>query len=308
MNFDRLTTFLTAADTLNFTQAARSLSLSQSAVSQQIRELEDDLGLTLFERRGRGLALTPAGDRLRLLATPVMRDLKRARQSLEGLRDLPQGVLSLGASNTLGIYLLPSALGRFSQRYPGVRVSLKVGETGDLLRDLQSGELDLALVEQDPPPGRLSGWEKEALLEDELILIAAPEHPWAGRTIDLETLPEAPYILRTRNSATRQLIADRLAEAGFDHGRLAPRFELGNTEGIKRAVMAGLGIGWVSRYATTLEQAAGLVQEIGVAGLTVTRTLWLLKPPAERRFVHQERFCELLQSDVWRPAEARPVG
>ena len=136
MNLDRLTTFLAAAEDLNFTQAARRLHLSQPAVSQQIKELEEDLGVILFERRGRGLLLTPAGDRLRALAQPVLREVRQVRAEMGAFRDQPQGVLRVGASNTPGIYLLPFALGRFSTQWTGVRVSMEVSHPEALWRAL----------------------------------------------------------------------------------------------------------------------------------------------------------------------------
>ncbi len=310
MKLEHLTTFLTAAEDLNFTHAARRLHLSQSAVSQQIRELEDDLGVSLFERRGRGLLLTPAGERLRALAKPLMRDVRLTREALGEFREMPQGVLHVGASITPGIYLLPYALGEFARRYPGVRISLRVADGPEIVRALQDGDLDLALLEDDPAPGRMPGWEHIRLLDDELTLITPPNHAWAKRrdltVADLETFP---IIFRQEDSPTRQLIVDHIAKAGLDPDRLQTLFELGNTEAIKRAVMAGLGIGWVSRYASALERQAGWLAEVDVAGLHIGRTLWLLMPPPDRTTVHQKRFADLLMMGGWLPpvfAEMRP--
>lgn len=306
INIDRLNTFVVAADTLNFTQAARRLHLSQSAVSQQIRELEEELDVTLFERRGRGLALTPAAERLRKRALRVLREMNDTWREISAFQSVPQGVLRIGASNTLGIYLLPYALGRFSQQFPGVRTTLLVSEVDAIVRGLQEGELDLALIEQNLAPGRLHGWERVPLMEDEVTLIVPPEHPWAAEaSIPLERLPESSFIWRQQNAETRSLIWDHLAEAGFDPERLPVRFELGNTEGIKRAVMAGLGVGWVSRHATLMERKAGLLKEVAVEGCTIRRTLWLLRPQHDRTVIHQQRFGEMLLGGEWLPEEMR---
>lgn len=301
MNLDRLATFLAAADTLNFTQTARRLHLSQSAVSQQMRELEEDLGVTLFERRGRGLMLTPAGETLRARGQALVREAGAVRSELEAFRGLAQGVLRLGASNTLGIYLLPYALGRFSLLYPGIRVSLVVTDVGAILTKLRDGELDAALVEEDLPPGSIPGWEKLPLLEDALVLVAPAGHPVLDSLpLPRERLLTLPFILRPRDSETRRMIHDRLAEEGLDPERLNIRFELGNTEGIKRAVMTGLGVGFVSRYATWLEQRVGWLVEVPIAGLDLRRMLWLVRPRTGRP-AHSERFSEMLLSGEWLP-------
>jgi DNA-binding transcriptional LysR family regulator len=302
MNFDRLNTFLVAAEDLNFTQAARRLHLSQPAVSQQIRELEDELGVSLFERRGRGLLLTPAGERLRTVSQPIMRELKQMEVEMSAFKDTPQGVLRVGASNTPGIYLLPEALGRFAASETGVRVSLHVADTEAILRALHEGDVDMAVVEEEPPMGRLQGWERIPVLQDELVLISRPDHPWAkAGKITLDRLVESPFIFRTRQSETRQLIHKRLAEEGLDPEQLSVPFELGNTEGIKRSVMAGLGMGFVSCFATSLERRTGLLAEVGIENFHIPRTLWLIRPADTRLTPHLQRFCELLEGQDWLP-------
>ena len=303
MTLDQLNTFLLASGELNFSRTARLLHLSQSAVSQQIRELEEDLGVTLFERRNRAISLTPGGERLRLLASTIVRDVKRARAELESLKGVPQGVLRIGATMTPGVYLLPHALGRYSQRFPGIRTGLRITHAEELLSLLNAGELDLAVVEEDPAANRTHGWERTPLMQDELVLIVPPEHPWSAReAIAPDELSSQPFIFRQQDSKTRQLILDRLSEAGVAPESLVTRFELSNTEGIKHAVMAGLGVGFVSCFAMAIERRARLLVDVPIAGVSITRTLWLLKPPPARAFAHQERFCELLGRADWLPA------
>lgn len=303
MKHEHILTFLAAAEELNFTHAARRLFLSQSAVSQQIRELEEDLGVSLFERRGRGLLLTPAGEQLRAHAKPIVRDIRFAREALAEFRSVAQGVIRVGASNTPGIYLLPYALGQFAKDFPGVRISLRVADGPALIRAMQDGELDLALMEDDPAASRLPGWEPTALIQDQLALVASPEHPWAkAGTIGLAQLAEHPIIFRQESSPTRRLILARIAAAGLDPDRLRTHFELGNTEAIKRAAMANLGAGWVSRYSCVFEKRAGWLEEVEVEGLLIQRPLWLYQPPAERSVPHQRRFAELLLARTWLPA------
>lgn len=307
MNLDQLRTFATAADTLNFTQAARMLHISQPAVSQQIRELESALKVTLFERRGRTLALTPAGERLRPLALDLLSGAKRAEDELAEYRGVPQGVFLLGAENTPGTYLLPHVLGAFSREFPGVRISLRVTDIETIERSLTDGELDLAVTETEPSPGRIHGWERVPFMQDELVLIVPPTHRWASRgTVELDDLEGEPFILRQRDSALRRLYSDRLADAGFNPDRLAIRFELSSTEGIKHAVMAGLGVGFVSRNAIDVELAAGRLSVLRVRDVPIERPLWLIRPQGRKLAIYQQRFVDTLTSGAWAPEAKIP--
>jgi len=302
MNFDRLGTFLAAADEGNFTHAGGRLCLSQSAVSQQIKELEHELGISLFERRGRGLLLTPGGERLRDLVRPLLRDIQRIRNDMGSFRGVTQGVLRIGATPLPGIYLLPHAIGAFSEALPNVATTLVVGDVEETVARLQAGEIDLAVVEEAPDQAAIFGYERSPFIEDEVRLVALPDHPWAKRGyVTIQELPEEAYILRLPGSDVRSMVADRLAEAGLDPSRLNARFELGNTEGIKHAVMTGLGVGFVSRHATRIEIEAGLLADVPIEGVRFPRTLWKLLPPASRLGPHRQAFCELLDSFQWKP-------
>lgn len=311
MKIEHLKTFLAAAEHLNFTQAARHLYLSQPAVSQQIRELEESLGVQLFERRGRGLLLTPAGELLKLRAAPLLSEFRKTQVELESLASTPQGVVRIGASNVPGLYVLPRALGAFSSAAPGIRITLTLHPPDDLVTGLLGGDLDLIVTQEEPAANRIAGWEKVPLWDDELVLVAWPEHPFAGRaSVRAEELAGQSFISRQAGSATDRLVIDRLAEAGLDPERLVSRFELGHPEGIKQAVMAGLGLGFLSRYAVTAEQRTGLLKEVPIEGVTMRRPLWLIRPPFERLPLHMRDFCDLLAAGGWRaapiPAERQP--
>ncbi len=308
MDLDRIRTFVLAAEELNFSKTARMLHLSQPAVSQQIREVEDYMGVALFERRGRGLALTPAGDRLKPLAAALLKDADSLRKAIAEFRGVAQGVLRIGSGTTLGIYLLPYVLGSFSRANPAIRASLRIAESEVLVRNLREGEIDLALVEEDLPLGRLFGWEKVPLLDDELVLIASADHPWAAReAIALPDLAGQDFIMRPPDSPARLLIQDRLVEAGFDPVRLLVRFELGHTEGIKRSVMAGLGLGFVSRYAIADEVKAKTLVVIPIRDFTISRKLWLIRPAEKNLPSHLQRFVEVLMSPGWLPPPLREL-
>ena len=302
LNMERLRTFVFAAERLNFTVAARDLHLSQPAVSQHIRELETELELTLFERRGRSLALTPAGERLRPMAKSLLRDLDRVGSALADLRGAPQGILRIGASSTLGIYLLPHAMGHFTRLYPGIRLTLQVGNRHVLARAIHDSDVDVVLVKDLPAAGTLHGWARTPFMTDEIILIVPPKHPWAQRgRIALNELGDAQFILRQSQSVTRQLVLGSLADAGFDPERLQIRFEHGHTEGLKQAVMAGLGVAFVSRYAVATEIPAGLITPVAIEGMRITRPLWMLRMTPEQPATAEQAFCDMLSAGEWLP-------
>jgi DNA-binding transcriptional LysR family regulator len=302
LNPEQLRTFLTAADCLNFTKAGESLHLSQPTVSQHIRELETRLEVTLFERRGRRVALTPAGERLRPFAKASLDQLERTITALDEFRGVPQSVLRLGASHTVGIYLLPQVLGLFSSRYPGIRASLQIGDPDMVLRGIQDGDLDMSLTSIAAPAAQTVGWSCRPFQDDELVLIASPNHPVTRRSgISLTDLVALPMIMRQSQSPTRQLILDAIAKVGVDPARLSIRFELGHTEGLKRAVMANLGVAFVSRYSIALEVAAGWLCVVPLPELRVTRSLWLTHRNAARLSVYEARFADLVIGHDWRP-------
>lgn len=302
LSLERLQTFVTAAEHLNFTVAGDQLNLSQPSVSQHIRELETVLSVSLFERRRRKLTLTPAGEHLRPLAKALLVQAERTVEAMAAFRGMPQSIVRVGAGNTPGIYLMPHALGRFSGHDPGARVSLQVTDAQGIAKALHDGDIDVAVVSEKLPIGRLHGWQQEPLLDDDLVLIVAPDHPWArtGRT-SLDHLATTQWIMRQSTSPTRQLILDRLTEAGFDTDRLAIRFEVGHTEGLKRAAQAGLGACFVSRYAITRELQAGWLVEVAVDPLHISRKLWLLSRPGARQSLHEQRFCAMLRQREWLP-------
>lgn len=275
----RLRTFVVAAEEKNFTQTARVLNFSQSAVSQQIRELEDSLDVKLFDRRGRSVALTPAGERLLPLAMGILRDLENVETSLVPYRSQSQGVLRIGATEVPGGYLLPQVLGQFSQACPGVRATLMVGTEAEVERAVQEGALDLLVLEGELPHGRVFGWSREAFMEDELVLIVPPTHPWATRTsVTAQDLREVEIIARRPDQSTRTIASENLAGIGVNSSWMSVRFEIRHTEALKRTVMAGVGSGWISRLTVAYDAEQGDLAIVPVDGLRIVRPLWLLTP------------------------------
>jgi DNA-binding transcriptional LysR family regulator len=282
VNLDLLKTFVVAAEALNFTKAAEALYLTQPAVSQHVKELEAHFGQPLFERRGRQVSLSVAGHAFLPHARELLARWAEANEELAALRGQVGGHLSLGAGNTAGVYLLPRLLGRFRDQHPHVRVTLKVAPNRDLLEMLGHGALDLALVDAAVDDARRP-LERTPFLVDELVLVAPP-----GAVGPLR--PDTPLLVRAVGSAT-----DRAVEEALGY---APRvaLELGSTEAIKQGVMAGLGLGFVSRHAIADEVAAGRLVVLDAP--RVERPLWLVAPQRRVQPATVQRFRAFLLAGV----------
>jgi DNA-binding transcriptional LysR family regulator len=276
MDFPRLTVFLAVARQLNFHRAAETLHLSQPAVSRHIQRLEAELGLALFERRGNRVALTEAGRRLQDYGQRVARLTDEVRRELVELQGLQRGKLRIGASTTPGLYLLPERLAHFRRDHPGIEASLEIGNSAEVSRRVAGGELDLGFVGALPDQG---GLQVQAFAEDEVVLITPPgrrfAHPLASASVAAVLAPFAgePWILREPGSGTREVALAGLARLGVTP---AHTMELAGCEAVKRAVAAGLGVGFVSRHAIALEVGHRLVSIVDEPRLRFRRALYLV--------------------------------
>jgi|DewCreStandDraft_1066081.scaffolds.fasta_scaffold00049_4 DNA-binding transcriptional LysR family regulator len=286
---DELRTFHAVARRRSFTRAAEELALTQPAVSGHVRRLERRLGTRLFVVRHRQVFLTPEGEVLFAFAERVFNLLAEAERAVAEVAALERGQLRLGASTTIGIYVLPPVLGTFARRYPGLRITLDIGTTAEIAARVRRGELPLGLVEAEVEP---DGVLVEPFLTDRLVLIVPPDHPWARRgRIGIEELAGAALIQREPGSGTRALV-----ERALHAHTLAPRvvMELGNTEAIKRAVMAGLGVAFVSQYTVAGELQAGQLAAVETPELALERTFHLIMPADGYRPRAVQAFLDLL--------------
>jgi DNA-binding transcriptional LysR family regulator len=252
MEVDRLTMFRAVAREGGFTRAARKLHRTQPAVSQAIRTLEEELGERLFERLGRETALTPAGRAYLEHVDEAFEALERGRDRLASLRELMEGELLLGASDTTACYVLPPAIEAFRARHPAVELRIANRPSPVTLEQVASREVELGFVTLPLSHPRLT-LERWMDLED--VVIVQPEHPLASRRrLRLEHLAEHPMLLLDRGSRSRSFIDERFARAGVEP-RIA--MELASIEVIKRLVELGLGVSIVPAIAVADEVAAG---------------------------------------------------
>lgn len=271
----RLTVFRAVAAHLSFRKAADALYLTQPAVSSQIKALEDDLGIQLFDRGHGRIALTEAGSLLLDFAGRSQTLFAQAAVAIAALKGESSGVLALGASTTIAQYALPHKLGEFCARNRGVEIKMFSGNTEQVVEDLLARRISLGLIEG---PSRSSQVHVEPYLSDELVLIVPGGHEWAEReTVTVKELPSIPFLMRERGSGTRDVILQALERRAIHVNDLRIAMELDSTEAIKSAVAAGLGAGFVSRWALRQDSRAGNdFTIVALAGLRILRSFFFV--------------------------------
>jgi DNA-binding transcriptional LysR family regulator len=267
MTLRQLEVFLAIAHAHSYRQAAEGLHTSQPALSQHVRELEAELGVRLFDRLSRGVVPTEAGRLLEERAKRVFATLTDVREVLGELQGLRRGSLLVGASTTPGIYVLPAVVGEFRRRYPGIDLRLRIANSRVIEEAIRSHEVDLGVV---GGHGLAPGEECLAAgLPDELVLIVSPRHRWAKRReVAPADLADEALLVREEGSATRRVTERALQQAGVGW-RVS--MELGHTEAIKQAVIAGLGVAFVSVHAVRGEVADRRLMAIRLRGLRIQR-------------------------------------
>ena len=267
MTLRQLEVFLAIAHAHSYRQAAEGLHTSQPALSQHVRELEAELGVRLFDRLSRGVVPTEAGRLLEERAKRVFATLTDVREVLGELQGLQRGSLLVGASTTPGIYVLPAVIGEFRRRYPGIDLRLRIANSRVIEEAIRAHEVDLGVV---GGHGLAPGEECLAAgLADELVLIVSPRHRWAKRReVAPADLADEPLLVREEGSATRRVTERALEQAGVSW-RVS--MELGHTEAIKQAVMAGLGVAFVSVHAVRGEVASRRLVAVRLRRLRIQR-------------------------------------
>jgi len=272
----RLKVFRAVAEHLNFRRAGEELYLTQPAVTLQIKALEEDLGVSLFDRTGTQVALTAAGSVLLDYVRRMYDLLAEAEQSISALGGSVSGDLKIGVSTTIAQYVLPRMLGEFHREYPQVRLAVESGNTEEIVNALGEQRITLGLIEG---PSRRRDVHAEPFLEDELVLIVPASHEWAvAGSIQVGQLSGAPLLMREQGSGTRRVIELALEKAGVKMKTLRIALALDSTESIKSAVEAGLGVGFASRWAIYKEVEMGTLRVVEIRGLRVLREFTLVYP------------------------------
>ncbi|PLZ04102.1 LysR family transcriptional regulator [Burkholderia sp. WAC0059] len=294
MTPDQLITFAAVAEHRNISHAAEALHLSQPAVSGQLRLLQDEFGEALYQRDGRGIRLTPTGEQLAVHATRLRDTWRDAHAFRDALRGLERGTLRIGASTTPASYVLPYLIADFQRRYPDVTLQTASGNTADIVGML--GALDIAVIEgppgaQLPPDTAVHAWR-----EDEIVAIVPRDHPLApedgeagqGTAVGFAELGAWPLVLREAGSGVRQVVERAFARAAAP---MRVALEIAGVEGVKEAVRAGMGIGFVSAMSMRHEDAA--LRQLRPGPEPLLRRFSILVPHAGASARVAQRFLEL---------------
>jgi DNA-binding transcriptional LysR family regulator len=272
----RLKVFRAVADTLSFRRAAEQLRISQPAVTLQIKALEEELSVRLLDRSGKRVALTDAGRVLLKHARAIAEQVTQAQEELAALSGDHAGELKIGASTSIAQYVLPQLLGQFRRLFPRVRISVVSGNTEIVVHHMISREIEIGLIEG---PALRRDVRTEPFLEDELILVMPAKHPLAKLpTLSVDQLKGQALLLREHGSGTRRVLETAFEKAGIFRRKLNVVMELDSTEAILSSVEAGLGIGFVTRWAVLPRLPLGRIRTAPVKGLRILRKFLLLYP------------------------------
>lgn len=299
LNIYELCAFLAAAETENFSEAAKRLHLSQSAVSLQIQSLERQLGTLLFHRIGRSVTLTETGRALIPLARDVVSRSRHAEETIRGLEGLVFGELVVGCSTTVGKYVLPRLIARFRETSPHVTARIYVSDRQTVIDKLLHQVVDLAVTSS---PANHNDLECYNFLTDRIVLIVPRDHPWSQRSqVQPQDLLNVDIILREETAGSQQLLEERLREHGITRDQLRVVMELGSAEAIATAVEEGIGVSFVSCSIAWRGISMGLIRLIQVGDLNLERPIYLVRNRRQPETIALTRFLEFIRTPECAP-------
>ena len=274
MDFRRLEVFIKAYQQKSFSKAGQALCLAQPTISEHIRLLEEDLGLALFDRQGKEVLPTRAGQLLYQYAVQLMALRQDSLRAMKQFRDKGLGDLLIGGSNIPGQYLLPGLVGRFKERFPKIQIQLLIGDTQSIQDNVLNGTIELGLV------GALIDHRQiscQLLTADKLVCIFPPASAKEKqKAIDAGELLTFPFILREKGSGTRKALEQALKKIHLDIKDLQVVAEMGSNEAIRQAVKAGVGISIISRLAVSEDLEQGRLREVKIGKLPLPRNFYLI--------------------------------
>lgn len=279
----------------NFSAAAKRMMLTQPSLSKHIRNLEDLTGCPLINRTRTGISLTPEGSILYGYAKRILRLRDEAKDKIALARESVSGNIFAGASTIPATYLLPPVLSALRRSHPDIRVHVTTGDTDNVIHMVLAGHAEIGFIGSPVQDRRVVG---EPIWDDELILVVNADHPWAAaREVAVADLAGEPFVIREKGSGTRAVFEKHLLAT---HGHGLERFcvagEMGSTEAVKEAVIAGLGVSVLSVHAVRREIGLGILAHVPMSGPKISRPFHLIRKRQFTPLPHHQLFMEAAQN------------
>lgn len=298
----QLKVFERVARRLSFTRAAEELYLTQPAVSMQIKQFEDTIGLPLFERLGKKIYLTRAGEELYRISRSISQQLQEAEQLIEELKGAEGGRLSVSVASTVHYFAI-RLLADFRLHYPKVRITFKVTNRKGLLQQLEDNETDIVLMGQPPDDQDLIA---EAFMENPLVIIAPPNHPLARQSfVSLEELKNETFIMREQGSGTRNSVERFFAEKDI---KISISMEMNTNAAVKQGVEEGLGLGIVSIHTIIRELEDKHIAVLNVEQFPIIRQWYIVTRSGKRLSAIAQEFRDFVRNEAHRFVSNEIIG
>jgi LysR family transcriptional regulator, low CO2-responsive transcriptional regulator len=292
VTFRQLRLLEAVARNSSFTRASEELHLTQPAVSTQIKQLEEEVGMPLFEQMGKKIFLTEVGKEVYAFSRAIAQQFRDIESVLDDMKGVKRGTLSLTVTST-GKYFAPYLLAAFLKRYPGTQVHLEVTNREEVVQQLQDNTPDMAIMGTPPDNMEL---RSQAFMQNPLVIIAPPDHPLVGVSrVPLSRLVEENFILRERGSGTRNAVERFFQQRGV---KLNTSMEMSRNEAIKHAVMAGLGLGIVSLHTLEFELALNRVAILSVEGFPIMKEWYMVHRSGKRMSPIAQAFHEFVLNEA----------
>jgi DNA-binding transcriptional LysR family regulator len=305
LNLYKLEIFALVAKSGSFSRAAEQLLLTQPAVSQHVQDLEASVGAPLFVRGRRGATLTPAGEKLLDYTQRIFALVAEAENAVTDVTKLAGGMVRVGATPGVSVYLLPIWQLEFQSLYPNLTLSVQTGITPEVVAALRSGKLDFGIIEGELSEAQTEGIAVQLLEQVEQQVIVGARHPWWSRSqIRCAELDEQAFIMRQRGSQSRIWLDISLQSCGI-HPRVVGEFD--NLESIKRAVALGSALTILPAYTVTDEVQAGRLRSLPVENRPLERVLKLIRPESAHLAPVSRAFLEVVARRI-PSVEVKPAG
>ncbi|SFD90035.1 DNA-binding transcriptional regulator, LysR family [Lentibacillus persicus] len=303
MNYERLKTFIVVAEKNSFSEAAKILYVTQPTITSQIKSLEEELNTKLFERTTKKVALTQSAKILLKYAREIVQMNDAARKEITDMERTTYGDLGMGCSLTIGEYILPEFLKQFKEMYPLIQIQVNIANSQAIISSIKDQLIDVGLIETPIEDEQIC---LEPFLEDELVLIAAPDYfPEVDNYLTIEQVKNAPLIFREEGSGTRSVVNHYMEKAGLTKNDLQIVMELGSTEAIKAAVESGLGVSFISKNAIKKEQKLGLLKAYSISEIKLKRSFYIAHRKKHVLKSTTELFLDTLRGIVRKKEEAK---